>query len=513
MASYLMGIDIGTTGAHAMLFDLEGNALGSGYREYASVFPAEHQVEQEAELLVESVFEVCRQTVSQAKVDPKEVLAVSLTSQRATFGLMDADGKILGGRFYVWQDNRALSVLPEIAARIRAEELYQLTGMPLTPTFSLEKLVWIKKHQPERYARTRTIVFPADYLLFRFGAGVLRTEVTCACCSGMIDIRTLDWSGRALDAVGLDRAKLAPLVRPGTVVGKLSREAAGRSGLAEGTLLVTGTGDQQAAALGAGVIESGRASLTLGTAGLLVVGTRQLELEKSPGLMAPSSGLLGLYELEGIQLGAASCFRWTRDLFFHPDLTGENTTPPAVNRYKQMDRLILGSPPGANGLVFLPFLSGAGYPHWDPLASGTFTGLRFSHTHADLMRAVLEGISLESFDMYQQMRKAGVTIASLAVTGGAMESPVWRQTIADVFNMEISPLRVPNATLVGAALFAGIGAGVFRDVAEGVARTVRFEPPVQPIPGNVETYRKRYETYRCLCAALTPKPFAGDARV
>jgi xylulokinase len=505
MATYLMGIDIGTTGANAMVFDADGHALGGGYREYPSVYPEEHHVEQEAALLVESAFDVCRQTLRQAKIDPSEVRAVSMSSQRATFGLLDEEDRIIGGRFYGWQDNRAISVLPEIEAKIGAQELYQITGMPLTPTYSLEKLVWIKKHQPERYAQTSKVVFPADYVLYQFGADALRTEVTCACCSGLIDVHTLEWSDRVLGAVGLDRAKFASLVRPGTVVGTVSLAAAQKSGLAEGTLLVCGTGDQQSAAIGAGVIDHGRASLTLGTAGLLVVGTRQLELAKSPGLMALSSGQIGLYELEGIQLGAASCYRWIRDTFFHADVSGKHGLPAEANLYERMEGLLHTSRPGANGIVFLPYLSGAGYPHWNPLASGMFAGLRFSHAPADMMRAVIEGVALESFDMYQHMKEAGVVISSLAVTGGAMESPVWRQTIADVFGMEIRPLQVPNATLVGAAIFAGIGAGVFRDVAEGVAKTVHFAEPVRPIAENVDVFRKRYDTYKHMCSAMTSR--------
>lgn len=502
MATYLMAIDIGTTGANAMLFDACGKAYGSAYREYPSLYPEEHHVEQEAGLLVEAAFDVCRRALTEAGVAPKDVLAVSLSSQRATFGLLDADGEMIGGRFYGWQDNRAHTVIPEIASKIAADELYRITGMPLTPTFSLEKLVWIKKHQPERYAKTDKVVFPADYVLRQFGAAAGQTEVTCACCSGLIDVRTLDWSDRVLGALELDRGKFSALVRPGTVVGKVSRAAALRCGLSEGTLLVCGTGDQQAAALGAGVIEHGRASLTLGTAGLLVVGTRQLELAKSPGLMALSSGRIGLYELEGIQLGAASCYRWIRDTLFHKELSAAQGAPAEGNLYERMERLLGQSRPGANGIVFLPYLSGAGYPHWDPQASGTFAGLRFSHAPADLMRAVIEGVVLESLDMVQHMKAAGVTISSLAVTGGATESPVWRQTIADVFGMEIHPLQVPNATLVGAAIFAGVGAGVFSDVADGVAKTVRYAEPVRPIPENGEVYQKRYETYKHLRAAL-----------
>ena len=297
MSGYLMGLDIGTTGMNAMLFDTKGNAFGGGYREYPSVYPAEHQVEQDAELILNSAFEVCRVALQESGINPKEILAISMTSQRATFGLLDADDNIIGGHFYSWQDNRALSVLSEIETRIDPEDLYQSTGMPLTPTYSLEKLYWIKKHQPERYAKTEKVVFPADYIMYKFGADKLQTEVTCACCSGMIDVHTLEWAEDVLKALDLDINKLSDLVKPGSVVGRVSHAAAERSGLAEGTLLVTGTGDQQSAAIGGGVIDQGRASLTHGTAGLLVVGTRELELSKSRGLMATLSGKLGLYEL------------------------------------------------------------------------------------------------------------------------------------------------------------------------------------------------------------------------
>lgn len=504
-AAYLMAIDIGTTGANAMLFDAEGQALGSAYREYPSVYPEEHQVEQAAELLVDAAFEVCRQTLAGSGITPQEVSAVCLSSQRATFGLLDGEGRMIGGRFYGWQDNRAHTVIPEIASKISADELYRITGMPLTPTYTLEKLYWIKKHQPDRYAQASMVIFPADYMLHQFGAADFVTEVTNACCSGLIDVRELEWSERVLTALDLARHKLLPLVRPGTVVGRVSRVAAEKSGLCQGTLLVCGTGDQQAAAIGAGVIESGRASLTLGTAGLLVAATEQLEFAKSPGLMAVSSGKVGLYELEGIQLGAASCFRWLRDMLFHPDLDLGPAAPPARKSglYQRMDALMETSPAGAHGVVFLPYLSGAGYPQWDPSASGMFAGLRFSHTPADLIRAVMEGITLESFDMYQNMKKAGVVITSLTVTGGATECRAWRQAIADIFGVPIQPLKVPNATLVGAAIFAGIGAGVFRDVADGVAKMVRIEAPVDPVPANAAVYRARYETYTRLCAVRT----------
>ena len=495
-----MAIDVGTTGAKAMLFDPTGKSHGEAYREYALIYPAEHQVEQDAETLVSSAFEVCRKAVEQSGVDPRHIRAVAVTSHRATFGMLDADNRLINGRFIVWQDNRAHSVLEEMAEKMDPDRLYGITGMPLTPTYSLEKLIWLKCHQPEVYAKARKIVFPADYVLWRFGADELTTETTNACCSSMIDVHRLDWSDEVLTAFEIDRSMFLPLVLPGTILGKINSQTAELSGLKEGTLIVSATGDQQCAAIGAGVIDEGLASLTLGTAGLLVVGTRHVELEKSPGLMVPSAGLVGLYELEGIQLGAAACYRWIRDQLAIPEMC--LATEKNIDAFLLMEERLQESIPGSRGVVFLPFLSGGGYPLWDPMAQGVFAGLRFAHNRSDMIRAVVEGVTLESFDMYQGMKQAGVEIRSLTVTGGATASPIWRQTIADVFGMDIRPLEVSNATLVATAIFAGIGGGVYRDVANGVARAVRFAEPVRPIPENIPRLRKSYEIYKIMTKAL-----------
>jgi len=500
MTDTLLAIDAGTTGVNAMLFDTEGRSCGASYREYPSLYPAEHQVLQDAEEIVAKSFEVCRETVEKSGVEPKNIRAVAISSQRATFGLLGQNGRLLENRFIGWQDNRAHDVMAEMGSILSADELYQTTGMPLAPTYTLGKLVWIGKNRPDMLHAAEKVVFPADYVLWRFGADSLQTEVTNACCSGMIDIRTLDWSDRVLDAFGISRKLFAPLVYPGTVLGRVSAATSALTGLAEGTLLVSATGDQQCAAIGAGVIDEGLASLTLGTAGLLVVGTKQLELAKCPGLMVPSSGRVGLYELEGIQLGAAACYRWVRDQLAIPEK--EQAARDNGNPFGLMERLLEQSLPGANGIVFLPFLSGAGFPLWDPMAQGVFAGLRFSHNREDMMRSVVEGVTLESFDMYQRMKQAGVEMKSLTITGGATASPIWCQTIADIFDMEIRPLEVPNATLVASAIFAGIGAGIFRDVEEGVAKTVRYAKPLRPNPDNVRLYRKTYAVYKGITEAL-----------
>ena len=209
--------------------------------------------------------------------------------------------------------------------------------------------------------------------------------------------------------------------------------------------------------------------------------------------MVPSSGALGTYELEGIQLGAASSYRWARDVLCQTEKAmGEDV---GVDPFILMDHHIQKSSVGANGLIFMPYLTGSGYPYWNPQAKGCFLGLGFENTRSDMVRAVMEGVTLESKDMYEKMKATGVTMNRLSITGGATKSEAWRQIIADMFGIEINVLKVPDATIVGAAILGGVGAGVFNDAQEGVEKLVNFVDTIHPIEENVKTYNDIYEVY------------------
>jgi sugar (pentulose or hexulose) kinase len=420
MSDYLVGIDVGTTGAKALVVDLKGNLLGSGYQEYPCLYPKPNWVEQDAELVIQKTFEACREALANSGIDPKKVISVGFSTQRATFCLLDGDMSVIGGKFYRWQDNRALSEMEYIESKIPACELYQIVGMPITSTFSFSKIIWIMRKDRQRYEKARYISLMPDYVLYRFGAGV---------------------------------------VKPGF------------------------------------------AELTLGTSGVLVVATEKPVLPESGIMMVPASGAWGLYDVEGIQLGAASSYRWLRDEFgglerAWGDDIGENP-------YALMEQHVQKSPVGAKGIIFLPFLNGSGCPHWDVHAKGVFAGLIFAHTKSDLVRAVMEGITLEAKDIYRAMRDIGVEIKRLATTGGAANSPEWQQVMADMFDVEIYKLKVSEATTLGAAILGGVGAGLFRDAAEGVSHIVHYEEAVLPIREHVEKYEGLYDAYRNIHGALT----------
>ena len=493
---YLVGLDVGTTGAKAMVLDLTGKIISSGYREYPCIYPNKGWVEQDSELLVEKSFEACREAVSRSGVDIGEIKAVGFSVQRGTFGLLDENNQVLDNRFYVWQDNRAASEIEYIKKIMPEKELYNIQGQPVTPTFSLEKLVWLQRNEPHKLEQAKRFALVSDYVMYRFGVDDIYTEVTNAGCSAMLDIVNLKWSGKILAAFGLKESLLPKLVKPGQAIGKINRQTAVLSGLKEGTLLCTGSGDNQCGALGAGVVKPGNASMSLGTSGVLVVADTKPVFVDNMGLMVNPSSVYGIFQMEGIQLGAASSYKWARDnLAVFEKVFGQES---GIDSYTLMEKHLEKTPAGANGVIFMPFLMGSGYPYWNPEASGLFAGVSLSTTKSDLIRAVMEGITFESKDMYENMKKSGVIANCITIIGGATKSPVWRQMIADMFNVQVRRLKISDATIIGAAILAGVGAGLFSDPEEGVAKMVHFTDEVEPIAGNVEKYNQIYQVYKKL---------------
>ncbi|KNZ42863.1 FGGY-family carbohydrate kinase [Acetobacterium bakii] len=500
MGKYLIGVDVGTTGTKAMILNKEGKIFGTGYGEYPCNYPNPNWVEQNVDLLVEETYKACKQAVTSSGLDPKEIEAVGFSCQRATFTLVDENNEAIENIFYGWQDNRGAEVLEEAMALVDPDTFFKSTGMPMAPTFTFIKLFWLMKKRPELYQKTKYVAMMPEYIQYCFGADDFYCEVTNACTSGYLNPNTMDWADNIIDALGIDKKKLPKLVKPGDIVGKITPAVAEKTGLTVGTLLVAGSGDQQCAAIGAGVIEDGFASLTLGTAGLLVVGTENLVLEDVPGVMATSSASLGLFNLEGIQLGAASSYRWARDELAEIEVAFCKKI--GKDPYEAMDNHIQKSPVGSKGIIFMPFLIGSGYPYWNPDAKGVFAGLTFAHTKSDMIRSVMEGITLESKDMYETMKKSGVVLKQLAITGGATKSAAWRQIIADMFGVPIRKLEIPDATIVGAGVIAGVGAGWFDSVAQGVTSMVRYTDTIEPIPENVEKYNELYNIYKNIYTGL-----------
>ena len=502
MADYVVGVDVGTTGSKAMVVDPRGNVLGRGYREYALSYPRPDWVEVRADYLIALTFEAVAEAVRTSAVPPEEIRAVSFSLNRSTFGLVDEELRVIDDRLLVWLDARAESVMEEINARIGADRRNEITGMPGGNIFAVAKLYWLMKNEPDTYARARYFA-PLDSIVMRaFGAADFAAELSNATACGLIDVRTSDWSREVIDALGFDREKFPPLVPSCTVVGRVDRAVSEKTGLPVGCRIVSGSGDQQVSAMGAGVIRDGAASLTIGTFGLLAIGMAKPDFPRFHGMMLPLTPRKGVFQLEGPQVSGATCYRWCRDVLCAEDRAEAERR--GVDPYQLMgERYIRKARPGCGGVLFYSALFGSGYPTWDTQATGMFLGLRSTTEKADLVRAVMEGITLESRNILESIEATGARIDGvLTVTGGASKSPDWCRIIADVLGRSIRTLDVPDSAIIGAAGLAAVGAGIYADPEEAVAQMVRFGETVDPQPANREVYARLFAAYRSAYAGL-----------
>jgi xylulokinase len=332
--------------------------------------------------------------------------------------------------------------------------------------------------------------------MYAFGSDKFAVEISDGTVSGLMDVKTLDWSKEIAEKLGFDISKFPPLCKPAEVVGHVKSEVAKKTGLAVGTKIVAGSGDQQLAAMGAGVIKDGAVSLTIGTFGLLAIGLAEPDFSSLTNLMIPSTPRLGVFEVEGPQVSGATCYRWCRDTLCAEDVAeaeSKNIDPYVIMGEKYIKK----SPPGSNGVIFYSALFGSGYPTWDTNATGNFIGLRSTSTKADMVRSVMEGITMESRHMLESVLAAGVVMDdTISISGGASKSPEWCQMISDIMNRKIRTLDVPDAAVLGAAGLAAIGAGLCADLSEVVGKMVRSGEVYEPIPENVAIYDKIFKIYK-----------------
>ncbi|MDL2236273.1 hypothetical protein LJC56_00350 [Christensenellaceae bacterium OttesenSCG-928-K19] len=498
---YLIGIDVGTTGTKAMIFDADAAVLGVGYREYLAKNPKPDWFEFDAEEVISLTFDACQDAVAESGLDPRDIVAVSFSTQRSTVGFVDEDNRVVDNILYSWQDNRAVEEVEFQKSIMPEDELTKITGMPVTTTYCISNILWFKKNKPEEYKRTKKIVLLSDLLMRRFGADDYYCDWGNASCSGIFDMWGQDWHRGLIEKFGLEYEMFSIPVPGGKNLGNVSKEAAEKSGLSTDTILIAGSGDQSCGALGAGVIKPGLAEMTIGTAGHLISFLEEpIVNEQVFKMMSVNGAIPGKYEINGIQLSAASIYRWFRDTV--AVIEKHTAKELGVDPYVLMDNLVKQSPPGANGLVLLPYFASAGCPVWDVQATGALIGLTFMHTKGDMARAFMEGCMYEMREIVETMEQAGIDIKELNITGGASKSATWRQIMADILNIPLKMLVVSDATVLGAAILAGYGCGMFKTPQEGAERMVKFSEKVTPIKENVEKYNRYYQVFKSIYKGL-----------
>jgi len=498
MKKCILAHDLGTSGNKATLFDESGALIASKTASYPTNYADGNRAEQNPNDWWKAIVETTRTLL--AEVKDAEVSVVALSGQMMGCLCVDRDGKPLRPHI-LYCDQRSVEQERLLTERIDPLEFYAITGHRISASYSIEKLMWVRQHEPDVFSRTSVMLNAKDYINFRL-TGVVATDPSDASGTNAYDLNRWAWSEKIMEAAELDLSLLPPVRQSIDVIGEVTSETARETGLRAGTPVVCGGGDGSCAGVGVGCIAPGTAYNYLGSSSWIALTVDKPIVDPQRRTMNWAHVVPGLLHPSGTMQTAGAAHSWmAREMCKKFGEKGESGET-GKNVYQLIDEAIMQSPVGANKLLFLPYLLGERTPRWNVDAKGAFIGLTLSHRHEDMLRAVVEGISMNLGYIVNIFRQH-VPIPTITVIGGGALSAVWQQIMADAYDAEI---RIPNyleeATSMGAAILGGIGAGIFPDF-KAIDRFIKFNKIVQPIPENVAKYKALTpifdEAYFALC--------------
>jgi xylulokinase len=500
MTQYVLAHDLGTTGNKASLYDGDGRLLGSAFYAYDTYFDHTGWAEQNPEDWWAAVCTSTKQLLAEADVQGSEIACIVFSGQMMAAVPLDEHARPLR-RAIIWADQRSVAQQEAVAERIAPERVYRITGHRLSASYSLTKILWIRDHQPDIYRRTHKFTHAKDSMVARL-TGVFVTEPSDASSMNLYDLDTGTWSGDILDAAGLDGDKLTDIAPSTHIVGGVLASVAQDVGVAAGTPVVIGGGDGSCAAVGAGVIGEGAAYNYVGSSSWIAIATPKPIYDPQlktftfahlvPGMMMPT----------GTMQAAGASYQWTRDQLAPVEV--EAAKALKISPYELMNLTADRSPAGANGLLFLPYLMGERSPRWNPRARGAFIGLTIRHTRADMIRAVLEGITFNLRVIFDAFTTQGARIDSMRVIGGGARGRFWNQMMADIYGVPVQRLAVlEEATSMGAAVAGGVGVGLYKDWSI-IHQMNQIADTLHPRQAEAARYARLYPVFEAAYHALLP---------
>jgi xylulokinase len=489
---YLLGIDIGTSGLKCVLVDGAGQVLGQAFRPYAPDTPRPGWAEQDPEVWVEAALFAVREAVTQSGVDRSAIRGLGFSGQMHSTVCLDTDGHCLRPAL-LWLDQRSALQVTALREQIGVAQLADWTGNPIMPGFMLASLLWLKEHEPATWQRLAHVMLPKDYVRYRL-TGELHTDYSDASATAVLNVRQRTWCTELLAVAGIPADILPALREASDPIGQLTPQMAESMSINKRLPVVCGAGDQEAQAIGNGLIRSGLVSCTIGTGGQLFSPIDHYRFDPQLRLHTFCHAVPAQWHWEAATLSAGLSLRWLRD-----EVLGGRYT------YQDLADAAATIEPGAEGLLYLPYLAGERTPHMNAAAKGVFYGLTLRHTWKHLTRAVMEGVVFSLRDGLDLMQAMGLSMERIIASGGGAQHPLWLQLQADILGAEVVRTETPEAAALGAALLAGVGVGMYADFNEARTAAVRYRPEVyEPRPAIAAHYRERAAIYRKLYPALAP---------
>ena len=493
--SYYIGLDTSTTATKALLMDADGLVVGIGRSEYDYDIPRPLWTEQSPHLWWRATGEAINAALTTSGVDGEEVGAIGLTGQMHGLVLLDEAGEVLRPAI-LWNDQRTQAEGDEIRERIGGRRLIEITGNDALTGFTAPKILWVRNNEPEIYANVAHVLLPKDYVRYRL-TDDFATDKAGASGTLLFDLAQRDWSQEVLAALDIPPVWLPETHEGPRVTGVITEEAAQATGLRSGTPVVAGGGDQAANGVGVGAVAPGIVAVSIGTSGVVFASADRPIVEQEGRLQAFCHAVPDAWHLMGVMLSAAGSYRWFRDA----------VTPERA--FSALDEQAAVVPPGANGLVFLPYLTGERTPYPDPMARGAFVGLTVRHGLGHLARAVMEGVGFGLRDSVELMAKE-IELGEVRVSGGGASSEVWLSIITDILGHPVRVVSTAESAAHGAAMLAATGDDAFESVAEASEAAVTVGDEIEPT-ADADVYEKAYAVYRDLYPALKGSfPMLGE---
>jgi xylulokinase len=484
-----LGMDIGTGGTRAVLVSAAGKLIAGASAEHAP-FKTAHPgwAEQDPEDWWRAAQQAIRQVLDDAPEPHEPIQAIGLTGQMHGAVMLDENGAVLRPSL-IWCDTRTQPQCDWLTEKIGYERLIELTCNPALPNFTVTKLLWVKQHEPEIFAKIRHILCPKDYVRYRL-TGEFAIDVQEASGTLLLDVTHRRWSREVAEAAGISESWLPRLFESPEVCARISESAAGLTGLKAGTPVVAGAGDQGAGAVGMGILQPGSVSATIGTSGVVFAATAAPTKDPHGRLHTFCHAVPGLWHVMGVTQSAGLSFRWLKETFF----AGQN--------YDELTAAAEKIPAGSEGLEWAPYLLGERTPHLDPEVRAAFAGISTVHTSAHFVRAVLEGVAYSLQDTFTLFAELGIPVSGIRLGGGGARGPLWRRIQAGIYGHAVEVLTAEEGGAFGSALMAGVGAGHWANLDEACAQAIEVAWRIEPDEGDLAAYKTGYAKWRKLYPAL-----------
>ncbi|PRX18160.1 xylulokinase [Orenia metallireducens] len=488
--SYLLGLDIGTSGIKGILITDKGKVISNKTRSYPLSTPKSGWAEQNPKDWWVATQEVIKKIITESKVDTSQIKGISLSGQMHSSVFLDEQLQVIRPAI-LWSDTRTSKQCQEIYERVGGlDNLINYVSNPALEGFTAPKVLWLKENEPQNYNKIRHLLLPKDYIRYQL-TGEIYTEVSDGAGMLFLNVQKKKWSEKLLDKLGIDKEILPPVVDSTEIVGEITAEVAQKTGLAVGTPVVAGGADNACGAVGSGIVKEGRVMVSIGTSGVVLA-----QIDNS---VADDQGRIHLFNhakrdswyMMGVMLSAGRCFSWMKEELFADELD-----------YDHLNELAAKVKPGSEGLTFLPYLYGERTPYADPNARGVYFGVSGKHQQGHFIRSVMEGVTFGLKDSLELIKEKGVEITEIRVIGGGAKSKLWQQILADIFANEISLLNVEEGPAFGAALIAGVGVGVYDSFEEAANSIIKVKEVISPNLESVELYDKQYKLYKQLYVSL-----------